>query len=125
MTTKDYVTPDELDYRDDERVTLLDNGRFIVHTGDGTVPPGVAVEPPHHDVPADPVVDDLADDLAPYAIDLTVKTDYGVDRHRAVGLDLQHVFVDALRWYAATVEPSMSPADVVDVLLRGTEFERR
>lgn len=122
MTTKDYVTPDELDYHNSERVTMLDNGRFIVHTGDGTVPEDLPTQPA--DTPLPTVVDQLADDVAPYAIDLTAKTDYGVDRHRVADTDLQRVFVDMLRWYATRVEPAMDPGEVVDVLLRGTEFER-
>ena len=123
MTTKDYVTPDELDYRNSERVTMLDNGRFIVHTGDGEVPADLSFHPEPAPLPT--VVDELADSVAPYAIDVVAKTDYGVDRHRVTDADLQRVFVDMLRWYAARVEPTMPPADVVDVLLRGTEFERK
>ncbi|SFL11124.1 hypothetical protein SAMN04487950_2518 [Halogranum rubrum] len=122
MTTKDYVTPDELDYRNSERVTLLDNGRFIVHTGDGEVPADLSFNP--EPTPVRTVIDELADDVAPYAIDITAKTDYGVDRHRVADVDLQRVFVDMLRWYATRVEPTMDPAEVIDVLLRGTEFGR-
>ena len=80
--------------------------------GNGTIPPLLTA------------VDELVDDVAPYAIDLVAKSDYGVDRHRVADTDLQRVFVDMLRWYATWVEPTVDPAEVVDVLLCGTEFER-
>jgi hypothetical protein len=122
MPPDDYLTPDELH---DDRLTPLGDGRYVVRLDDRNTTDRPTPEAAHDDSPqaggTTPGLDTLP---ASYALAVAFKTDAGVTDTLLTGDDVQALTVDLLRWYAARIAPTHSPADALDVLLAGTEFAR-
>lgn len=128
---EDFLSPEDVDFRGSEDVYGLGDGRYVVRTEEDdraweekrhqkiTV-----AEPAPSSTTPPPVPFDFGGIWDPYAVQVALKTDTGVDEFITSSDDLQEVFVEMLRWYAARVEPALPPERVVEVLLKGTEFDR-
>jgi hypothetical protein len=149
MSERRYLTRDELEFADDDRVRSLGDDRYVVATGDGADDARVDSEEAAtaDDVRADGAAATRRGETADgdgtrrnsepdpeawgpqrrgrYVVDLRVRTDEGADAARFDGEDIREVFERALRWYARRVSPDDDPRTVLDVLLAGTEFDRR
>ncbi|SFG06473.1 hypothetical protein SAMN04488063_1311 [Halopelagius inordinatus] len=122
MTDRTYVTPDELDFTEDDSVRELGDDRYVVAVdGDGGRPEAAA-EPGRRAVEERASTDDESSDSDRYYLELGARTDVAEDETVVAGDDIGAVFADALRWYARRVAPSERPQKVVNVLLSDTEF---
>lgn len=132
------LSPDELTL-DDEAVTDLGEGRYLVDTADDqsmatddrhSWPPGSGDDAaPTPTTRTDeggspaPDVDRLSDADAAYGIRIAAKTRRGTAAHEVTGDDLGAVFEAALRWYAGRVDPEADPETVVETLVTAAEFD--
>lgn len=128
MTDRTYVTPDELDFTEDDSVRELGDDRYVVAVdGDGgragDANPGAdADEPGLRAARESRSRGGESPGSDRYYLELGARTDVAEDETVVAGDDIGAVFADALRWYARRVAPSEDPKKVVSVLLSDTEF---
>jgi hypothetical protein len=125
------LSPEELDLGDDEHVTQIDEGRFVVspdvrdnsNTNSGGQPP-VPEPEPEPDTPAftdgnvhEWLADQMADSNARYGFDVTAKFDGEVDQQRLKSNDIVTVFETLMLWYGRQMDGSTDVQDVLGILL--------
>ncbi len=130
------LAPDELQLEDDH-VDELGENRYLVRsddtgsdrsaateTVDGSPTGEVHIGDPN-DRRARTAHDDhgLADAADPHGVDITLKTDGEIARHRATSRDVREVFVDLLTWYAGQLDDDMSPSEALRVMLAASDLE--
>jgi len=127
------LSPEELDIGDDEHVTELDEGRYVVSSDARTddtrnVATEAASDPEPEPEPDDtPEFTDasvhewLAEQLeasnARYGFDMTAKFDGNVDQQRLVSNDIVTVFESLMLWYARQIDGSTPVEEVLGILL--------
>lgn len=77
----------------------------------------------HADAAASATADALANAPEPHGIDVTLKTDGEIARHRGTSHDVREVFVDLLEWYADQLDDDLSAAEALEVMLATSDLE--
>ena len=127
------LSPEELDLADDDHVTQIDEGRFVVspdvrddsddkYGGQPSMPgPESKPEP---DTPAftdgnvhEWLAEQMADSNARYGFDVTAKFDGEVDQQRLASNDIVTVFETLMLWYGRQMDNSTDVQDVLGILL--------
>lgn len=136
------LSPDELDFTNDERVVELDDGRYVISPGDD--PPVDAAEKPFdfpdppdseptYDEPP-PDVDEAAPELtdqevhrwladrfdtaeSEYGFDITAKFEGSVRRQELFSNDVVTTFENLLVWYAKQLGRDTPVEEVLGILL--------
>ncbi|MDS0261583.1 hypothetical protein NDI56_19460 [Haloarcula sp. S1CR25-12] len=127
------LSPDELDLEDDEHVTQIDEGRYVVSpdvreddtAGSGPTPPRPRTErEPDPQTPAftdgnvhEWLAEQMADSNARYGFDVTAKFDGEVDQQRLSSNDIVTVFESLMLWYGRQMDGSTDVEDVLGILL--------
>ncbi|WP_254839786.1 DUF7500 family protein [Natronomonas marina] len=111
----------------DDRVSRLDEERFVVSTDPETDPSGQATDRPER-AGADRSADGDGghrpfDTDAAFAVSIAVETPNGRAETTIAHDDIRETFAELLRWYATAVEPDRDPAAVLSVLLREVDVE--
>ncbi|MFB6109199.1 MAG: hypothetical protein ABEJ82_10260 [Haloplanus sp.] len=130
-STDGVLSPDELDITDDESVVEIDDGRYVIGTGNG--PPraeseeeaAVTEDPTPEaetgDVDAEAVYAwlraDLDDATSQYGFDVTATFDDETDQHRLLSNDVVTTFEQLLRWYAGHLDEDTPVENVLGILL--------
>jgi hypothetical protein len=65
----------------------------------------------------------LAESEDGFGVDMAVKIDGGVSRHRVTSNDIREVFTEMLRWYAAELDDSTDPAETLRLLRSASELD--
>src|SRR6056297_3211562 len=130
------LNPDDLQL-DPDHVERIEDNRFIVTSGDsddrptgGDMPSPLdsgasAPEPdPAGSSEVDPT-DALAADPAPHGVDISLKTDGEVARHRNTSADIREVFAEMMAWYAAQLDEDATPMEALEVLVATTDLDER
>lgn len=121
------LTPEELALEHDSVAELGEN-RFLVRSeGDGAdASPGRALPDGRGGTDrANPRVGDaLADTPHPHAVDVALKVDGEVARHRASSNDVREVFAELLTWYATQLDEDLSPEETLRLMLEHADLER-
>jgi len=132
QSTDGVVSPDDLDITDDESVVEIEDGRYVIGTGDG--PPRAAPSDPDRDLAAEsgPEVEtadvdaeavyawleaDLDDATSQYGFDVTATFDDETDQHRLLSNDVVTTFEHLLRWYADHLDDDTPVENVLGILL--------
>ncbi|AGB15200.1 hypothetical protein Halru_0567 [Halovivax ruber XH-70] len=130
------LDPDDLQL-DPDHVERIEDNRFIVKPGDSDDRPaaGDASSPLDTDSAArdpDPVesldpdpTGALAADPAPHGVDISLKTDGEVARHRNTSADIREVFADMMAWYATQLDEDVTPMEALEVLIATTDLDER
>ncbi|WP_424000828.1 DUF7500 family protein [Haloarcula salina] len=130
------LSPEELDIADDEHVTEIDEGRYVVSSDVRTddsygnqIPSDSASDPsdtPQEDPPEPEFTDanvhqwlaeQMADSNARYGFDVTAKFDGEVDQQQLVSNDIVTVFESFMLWYGRQMDGSTAVEDVLGILL--------
>jgi len=127
------LAPEELDIAQDEHVTQIDEGRFVVSPNERPADDPVGVDaapapepssPPEPEAPAldsDAVHDWLADDVegvsSRYGFDVTATFDGSVAQRRLVSNDVVTVFESLVLWYAQQIDADTPVEEVLGILL--------
>ncbi|WP_247731202.1 DUF7500 family protein [Halovivax limisalsi] len=69
--------------------------------------------------------DVLAADPAPHGVDISLKTDGEVARHRGTSSDIREVFADMMAWYASQLDEEVTPMQALEVLVATTDLDER
>ncbi|MFC3960178.1 DUF7500 family protein [Halovivax cerinus] len=85
---------------------------------------GASVTDPSSETGADPT-DALAADPAPHGVDISLKTDGAVARHRSTSTDVREVFADMMAWYASQLGDDVTPMEALEVLVATTDLDER
>lgn len=128
------LSPEELELKDDEHVTQIDEGRYVVSPdvrddddSYGGQPSMPEPEPESESVPqtsefTDATVhewlaEQMADSNARYGFDVTAKFDGEVDQQRLTSNDIVTVFETLMLWYGRQMDGSTDVQDVLGILL--------
>jgi len=124
------LSPEELDLKDDEHVTQIDDSRYVVSPdvrSDDSDPmptrptPDAEPEPETPDFADANVHEWLAEQMdesnARYGFDVTAKFDGDVDQQRLTSNDIITVFETFMLWYGRQLDGSTSVEDVLGILL--------
>lgn len=126
------LSPEELDLADDEHVTQIDEGRFVVspdvreeETAYGGKPSMQEPEPePEPQAPEftdgtvhEWLAEQLAESNASYGFDMTAKFDGEVDQQRLTSNDIVTVFETLMLWYGRQMDGATDVEDVLGILL--------
>ncbi len=130
------LSPEELELGDDEHVTQIDEGRYVVSpdvrdddTSYGGKPsmPEPDPEPESDQAPETPeftdgnvhewLAEQMADSNARYGFDVTAKFDGEVDQQRLTSNDIVTVFETLMLWYGRQMDGSTDVQDVLGILL--------
>jgi len=129
------LSPEELDLADDDHVTQIDEGRFVVSPdvrddtddkyGGRPSMPEPGPEPksePHTPEFTDGNVhewlaEQMADSNARYGFDVTAKFDGEVDQQQLTSNDIVTVFETLMLWYGRQMDGSTDVQDVLGILL--------
>jgi hypothetical protein len=133
------LAPEELDIADDEHVTQLDEGRFVVSPEartDDDVGRAAAAEPdpdpepepvPDPEPDPEPELDSAAvhewlrEEMdsrdSKYGFDVTAKFDGDVDQQQMMSNDIVTVFESLLLWYARQIDGTTPVEEVLGILL--------
>ena len=127
------LSPEELDLEEDEHVTQIDEGRFVVSPdvrqeddyGGQPTPPEKRPEPEPE--PQSPeftdgavhewLAEQMGDSNARYGFDVTAKFDGEVDQQRLTSNDIVTVFETLMLWYGRQMDGSTDVQDVLGILL--------
>lgn len=107
------LSPSDLDIADDDRVAEIEDGRYVVATGDGPPDPSGRDE-------RDPLPTETGN--ARYGIDVEASVDGTVSRHRVRSDDIVDLFSDLVRWYATQVDDELDPERVLGILVAESEL---
>lgn len=122
MTDRTYVTPDELNFTEDDSVRELGDDRYVVAVGGDGGRAGDGSELGRRTTREVDSQGGGPPDSDRYYLELGARTDVAEDETVVAGDDIGAVLADALRWYARRVAPSEDPKTVVSALLSNTEF---
>ena len=129
------LSPEELDIADDEHVTEIDDGRYVVSPdarsdddyGNAPSAPTPAPEPEPEPEPEAPefsqatvhewLADQMAESNARYGFDVTAKFDGEVDQQKLASNDIVTVFESFMLWYGRQMDGSTDVGDVLGILL--------
>lgn len=132
------LSPEELNLEDDEHVTQIDEGRYVVSpdvrsedTSTGSPPanpaPAPAPEPepePRTETPEftdanvhEWLATQMADSNARYGFDVTAKFDGNVDQQQLSSNDIITAFESFMLWYGRQMDGSTPVEDVLGILL--------
>jgi hypothetical protein len=131
------LSPEELDIGDDEHVTEIDEGRYVVSPNErtddsyGNKPAMPASEPepdpeptPDRETPAftdanvhEYLAEQMDDSNARYGFDVTAKFDGEVDQQQLASNDIVTVFESFMLWYGRQLDGSTAVEDVLGILL--------
>ncbi|WP_262179691.1 DUF7500 family protein [Haloarcula laminariae] len=126
------LSPEELELEDDEHVTQIDEGRYVVspdvrdddddYGGQPSAPePEPEPEPQAPDFTDANVhewlAEQMADSNARYGFDVTAKFDGEVDQQRLTSNDIVTVFETLMLWYGRQMDGSTDVQDVLGILL--------
>jgi hypothetical protein len=127
------LSPEELDIADDEHVTEIDEGRYVVspdaRSDDdyGTTPSMPSSQTDRDPEPetsefSDAAVHEwlagqMADSNARYGFDVTAKFDGDVDQHQLASNDIVTVFESFMLWYGRQMDGATAVEDVLGILL--------
>ncbi|MFB6075384.1 MAG: hypothetical protein ABEJ89_10260 [Haloarculaceae archaeon] len=130
------LAPEELDIADDEHVTKLDEGRYVVspdvRTDDdvGPAEPVESPEPepePESETEPEPTLDgatvhewlrdEMAGNTSEYGFDVTAKFHGSVSQQQMVSNDIVTVFESLMLWYARQLDGSTPVEEVLGILL--------
>ncbi|WP_324665514.1 DUF7500 family protein [Haloarcula sediminis] len=128
------LSPEELELEDDDHVTQIDEGRYVVSPevrddgGDyGGKPSMPEPESEPEQAPDTPEFSDanvhewlaeqMADSNARYGFDVTAKFDGEVDQQRLTSNDIVTVFETLMLWYGRQMDGSTDVQDVLGILL--------
>jgi len=126
------LSPEELDIADDDHVTQIDEGRYVVspdvRTDDqDTAPSKPAPRPepePESETPEftdanvhEWVAEQMAEANGRYGFDVTAKFDGEVDQQRLTSNDIVTVFETFMLWYGRQMDGSTDVEDVLGILL--------
>ncbi|WP_267641784.1 DUF7500 family protein [Haloarchaeobius amylolyticus] len=136
------LSPEDL-APDEDRLTVLDENRFVVTANEGTPANTYGGENRLPDV--DPAIipdggsdtwdrdrstsgstdpaDTLANASAQYGVDVTVKTDDGIAREQLTSNDIRVVFTKLLRWYAQQLDDELPAEETLQILLDASDLE--
>ena len=125
------LSPEELDIADDEHVTEIDEGRYVIspdaRSDDPDKPPTNPKPRPKPEPEPEPNLSDadvhallaeqLADASGRYGFDVTAKFDGEVDQQRLTSNDIITVFETFMLWYGRQLDDSTDVEDVLGILL--------
>ncbi|WP_324756130.1 DUF7500 family protein [Haloarcula sp. GH36] len=130
------LSPEELDIAEDEHVTQIDDGRYVVssdvrtdekygnaaNTADPQPEPTPEPEPDPTPEFTDANVhewlaEQMDDSNARYGFDVTAKFDGEVDQQQLVSNDIVTVFESFMLWYGRQMDGSTPVEDVLGILL--------
>jgi hypothetical protein len=127
------LSPEELDIADDEHVTQIDEGRFVVSSDarpadDPAARPETQTAAPTPDEPGTPehldrsaVHDWLAADLddagSRYGFDVTARFGDTLAQRRMVSNDVVTIFESLVLWYAQQIDSDTPVEEVLGILL--------
>jgi hypothetical protein len=132
------LSPEELDIADDEHVTEIDEGRYVVSSDVRTddsygnqVPSDSAPDPDPDPEPApEPetpeftdanvhewLAEQMAESNSRYGFDVTAKFDGNVDQQQVVSNDIITAFESFMLWYGRQMDGSTSVENVLGILL--------
>lgn len=124
------IDPEELPRLDrvesDDRVSRLDETRFVVSTDPEPDSSGQATDRPERagdDRGAEDHGRRPRDAEAAFAVSIAAETPNGRSETTIAHDDIRENFAELLRWYATVVEPDRDPAAVLSVLLRQVDVE--
>ena len=125
------LSPEELDLKDDEHVTQIDESRYVVS-------PAVRDDEPDSPRPTEPepepepdraapeftdgtvhewLAEQMAESNASYGFDVTAKFDGEVDQQRLTSNDIVTVFETLMLWYGRQMDGATDVEDVLGILL--------
>ncbi|MFC6904531.1 DUF7500 family protein [Halalkalicoccus tibetensis] len=107
------LSPSDLDIADDDRIAEIEDGRYVVATGDGPPDPSGRREP-------EPAPTESGD--ARYGIDLEVSVDGDDSRYRTRSNDIVDLFSELVRWYATQIDDDLDPERVLGILVAESEL---
>lgn len=122
------LTPEELSLETDA-VDALGENRFLVRSEDDSSSESTSavvadgrggIERSSSDVGTR-----LADIPEPHAVDIALKVDGEVARHRASSSDVREVFAELLTWYATQLDDDLSPEETLRLMLEHADLESR
>ena len=126
------LSPEELELKDDEHVTQIDEGRYVVspEVRDGGSDYGGQPSMPESEPEPEPdtpeftganvhewLAEQMADSNASYGFDVTAKFDGEVDQQRLTSNDIVTVFETMMLWYGRQMDGSTDVQDVLGILL--------
>jgi len=127
------LSPEELELGDDEHVTQIDEGRYVVSPdvrddddkyGTTTTTPEPEPEPVAEPEPTftdgavhEWLADQMANSNGSYGFDVTAKFDGEVDQQRLTSNDIVTVFETLMLWYGRQMDGSTDVEDVLGILL--------
>jgi hypothetical protein len=132
------LSPEELDIADDEHVTEIDEGRYVVSSdvrtddsygnqvsSDPTPDPDPEPDPePEPDTPEFTdanvhkwLAEQMANSNSRYGFDVTAKFDGNVDQQQVVSNDIITAFESFMLWYGRQMDGSTSVENVLGILL--------
>ena len=127
------LSPEELDIGDDEHVTEIDDGRYVVSPNErpddshGNMPAEPTPDPNPEPTPETPdftdanvhewLAEQMADSNARYGFDVTAKFDGDVDQQQLTSNDIITAFESFMLWYGRQMDGSTSVEDVLGILL--------
>lgn len=128
------LSPEELDIADDEHVTEIDEGRYVVSSDvrtDDSYGNQVSSDPePEPDPTPEPdtpeftdanvhewLAAQMAESNSRYGFDVTAKFDGHVDQQQVVSNDIITAFESFMLWYGRQMDGSTAVEDVLGILL--------
>ena len=128
------LSPDDLEITEDDSVTEIDDGRYVISPS-GSSPPPVDPEPVGEPDDPDPqstteltdeavhawLEDSLTDADARYGFHVTGKFDDGVHHHTLMTNDVVTTFENLVRWYARHAGGDTPVEEVLGILLMETD----
>lgn len=107
------LSPSDLDIADDDRVAEIEDGRYVVATGD--VSPDLSAGREPEPVPA-------GGGDTRYGVDIEVSVDGEAARYHTGSDDVVDVFSDLLRWYATRIDDELDSERVLGILVAESEL---
>lgn len=121
------LTPEELSLETDA-VDELGENRFLVRAegDDSSEPPNTVLTDGRGGAErsSPEIGSGLADTPQPHAVDIALKVDGEVARHRAASSDVREVFAELLTWYATRLDDELSPEKTLRLMLEHADLER-
>jgi len=121
------LSPEELDIADDEHVTEIDDGRYVVSPDVRTDAGRQRAPTPEPEPDPTPELTDasvhewledrFAENNSRYGFDVTAKFDGSVSQQQLVSNDIVTVFERLLLWYARQVDSETPVEEVLGILL--------
>ncbi|SER19696.1 DUF7500 family protein [Natrinema salaciae] len=126
--TDSVLEPDDLALEGDH-VRRLDENQYVIRADADELntrqfPAGDGIDGPSPSAVDTPeAAGALADAPEPHGVDIALKTDGEIARHRATSHDVREVFVDLLTWYAGQLDDDLSPSEALRVMLAASDLD--